>query len=99
MLVIGGGIIGMEMATVYHALGSKITVVELGDSLIGGFDKDIIKPFYQHVKKRYENIFLKTKVIKAEAKPDGIYVTFEGEGAPTEPNRYDRIISCRWPHA
>jgi dihydrolipoamide dehydrogenase len=92
MLVVGGGIIGMEMATVYHALGSKISVVELGDSLIGGFDKDIIKPFYQHVKKRYENILLKTKVVKAEAKPDGIYVTFEGEGAPTEPQRYDRIL-------
>lgn len=92
MLVIGGGIIGMEMATVYHALGAKISVVELGDSLIAGFDKDIIKPFYQHVKKRYENIFLKTKVTKAEAKSDGIYVTFEGEGAPNEPIRYDRVL-------
>lgn len=94
MLVIGGGIIGMEMATVYHALGSKISVVELGDSLIGGFDKDIIKPFFSHVKKRYENIFLKTKVTKVETKSDGLYVTFEGEGAPSEPQRYDRILAA-----
>ncbi len=92
MLVVGGGIIGMEMATVYHALGSKITVVELGDSLIGGFDKDILKPFQQYVKKRYENILLNTKVTKAEAKSDGIYITFEGEGAPKEPQRYDRVL-------
>ncbi len=92
MLVIGGGIIGMEMATVYHALGSKISVVELGDSLIGGFDKDIIKPFFQHVKKRYENIFLSTKVVKVEAKTDGIYVTFEGEAAPKEALRFDRVL-------
>lgn len=92
MLVVGGGIIGMEMATVYHGLGSKITVVELGDDILAGFDKDVITPLRKHVQKRYENIFLKTKVAKFEAKKDGIYVTFEGESAPTEVQRFDKVL-------
>lgn len=92
MLVIGGGIIGLEMATVYHALGSEITVVELMDQIIPGCDKDIVTPLYKRIQKRYKNIFLKTKVTKVDAKKDGLYVTFEGENAPAEPQRFDRIL-------
>lgn len=93
MLVLGGGIIGLEMATVYHALGAKISVVELMDMLIPGADKDIVMPFYKRVSKHY-NIMLKTKVTKVEAKKDGLYVTFEGENAPATPQRYDRILAA-----
>ena len=82
MLVIGGGIIGLEMATVYHALGAEITVVELMDQIIPGADNDVVMPLYKRIKKRYKNIYLKTKVTKVEAKKDGLYVTFEGENAP-----------------
>ncbi len=94
MLVIGGGIIGLEMATVYRALGCKITVVELMDGLMPGADRDLIKPFHKFVAKQYEQILLKTKVTKVEAKKDGLWVTFEGEGAPTEPQRFDQILSA-----
>ncbi|MDP2783641.1 MAG: dihydrolipoyl dehydrogenase [Sulfurimicrobium sp.] len=99
MLVIGGGIIGLEMATVYHALGSQITVVELGDQLIPGCDKDIVKPLHKKIEKQYE-IFLKTKVTGLEAKKDGIVASFEppatspedkGENAPA-PQKYDRVL-------
>jgi dihydrolipoamide dehydrogenase len=90
MLVIGGGIIGLEMATVYHALGSQITVVELGDQLIPGCDKDIVKPLHKKIEKQYE-IFLKTKVAGLEAKKDGIVATFEGENAPA-PQLFDRVL-------
>ena len=94
MLVLGGGIIGLEMATVYHALGSKISVVELMDSLMPGADKDVVKPFHKRVEGQYEKIMLKTKVTKVEAKKDGLWVTFEGEQAPAKPVRYDRILSA-----
>jgi len=94
LLVIGGGIIGLEMATVYEALGAKITVVELMDSLMPGVDKDIIAPYTKRVKQRYSNILLKTKVTKVDAKKDGLYVTFEGEQAPKEPVRFDSILSA-----
>lgn len=94
LLVIGGGIIGLEMATVYHALGSEITVVELMDQLIPGADKDVVAPLTKRIQKRYKNIFLKTKVIKVEAKKDGLWVTFEGENAPKEPQKFDRILSA-----
>lgn len=94
MLILGGGIIGLEMATVYRALGTKITVVELTDSLMSGADKDIVKPFHQYVEKQYEKIMLKTKVTKVEAKKDGLWVTFEGEAAPEKPQRFDRILSA-----
>jgi dihydrolipoamide dehydrogenase len=93
MLIIGGGIIGLEMATVYRALGSNITIVELMDGLMAGADKDIVKPFHQFVQKQYANIWLKTKVTKVEAKKDGLWVTFEGEQAPEKPVRFDRILS------
>lgn len=92
MLIIGGGIIGLEMATVYHALGAKITVVEFMDQLIPGADKDIVTPLHKRIQKRYENIWLKTKVTQVEAKKDGLYVTFEGENAPANPEKFDRIL-------
>lgn len=94
LLVIGGGIIGLEMATVYQALGAEITVVELMDQLIPGADVDVVNPLYKRIKGRYKNIFLKTKVTKVEAKKDGLYVTFEGEGAPQKPEKFDRILSA-----
>lgn len=92
MLVIGGGIIGMEMATVYHALGSEIDVVELTDFVLPGVDKDIATPFYKFVQKRYKNIWLNTKVVNAEAKKDGIWVQFEGKDAPKDPVKYDYVL-------
>ena len=91
MLVIGGGIIGLEMATVYDALGSKISVVELMDQLMPGADKDMVKPLHTRIAKRYEAIYLKTKVTKIEAQKDGLKVTFEGDQAP-EPQVYDRVL-------
>jgi len=92
LLVIGGGIIGLEMATVYHALGTEITVVELMDQIIPGCDKDIVAPLSKRIQKRYKNIYLKTKVTKVEAKKDGLWVTFEGDNAPAKPERFDRIL-------
>jgi dihydrolipoamide dehydrogenase len=91
MLIIGGGIIGLEMATVYDALGSKISVVELMDQLMPGADKDMVRPLHKRIEKRYEAIYLKTKVSKIESQKAGLKVTFEGEGAP-EPQVYDRVL-------
>lgn len=92
MLVLGGGIIGLEMATVYHALGTEITVVELMDQVIPGADSDVVMPLQKRIKAKYKNIYLKTKVTKVEAKKDGLYVTFEGDNAPKEPEKFDRIL-------
>lgn len=92
LLVLGGGIIGLEMATGYHALGAKISIVERMDQIIPGADADVVKPLYQRIQKRYEAVLLKTSVTKVEAKKDGLYVTFEGENAPKEPQKYDRIL-------
>ena len=92
MLVIGGGIIGLEMATVYAALGSKITVVEMLPNIIAGADKDVVKPYFNRIKKRYENIWLETRVTKVEATAAGMKVTFEGKQAPAEPQLYDRVL-------
>jgi dihydrolipoyl dehydrogenase len=83
LLVLGGGIIGLEMATVYHALGSRITVVELMDQLIPGADRDVVAPLAKRIGKLYEKILLKTKVTAVEARPDGLHVTLEGEGGKT----------------
>ena len=91
MLVIGGGIIGLEMACVYDALGAKMSVVELLDGLIPGTDRDIVRPLENRIKKRYEAIYLKTKVANLEAKPDGLLATFEGANAPA-PQLYDRVL-------
>jgi dihydrolipoamide dehydrogenase len=91
LLVIGGGIIGLEMATVYNALGSKITVVELQESLIPGADKDIVKPLLKRVKGQYESIYLNTKVAKIEPQEDGMKVWLEGKDAP-ETDVFDKIL-------
>jgi dihydrolipoamide dehydrogenase len=82
LLVIGGGIIGLEMATVYEALGAKVTIVELMDQIIPGADKDIVTPLMKRIQKRYEGIFLKAKVTRVEAQEDGLKVFFEGGSAP-----------------
>ena len=93
LLILGGGIIGLEMATVYHALGAKISVVEMMDQLIPGADRDVVMPLHKRLEKRYESIMLKTSVKKVEAKKEGLYVTFEGENAPkNNPKRYDQIL-------
>ena len=91
LLVIGGGIIGLEMACVYDGLGSKVTVVELLDGLIPGADRDLVRPLQKRIEKRYESILLKTKVTKLEAQKDGLKATFEGENAPA-PQVYDRVL-------
>ncbi len=91
MLVLGGGIIGLEMGTVYHALGSKIDVVEFLDQLMPAADKDIVKMYMKTIKNKF-NTMLETKVTNVEAKDDGLYVTFEGKQAPAEPVRYDRVL-------
>ena len=92
MLVIGGGIIGLEMACVYDALGSKVTVVEFLDGLIPAADRDIVKPLQKRIEKRYEAVYLKTKVSKLETKKEGLLATFEGENAPKEPQLYDMVL-------
>jgi dihydrolipoamide dehydrogenase len=91
MLVVGGGIIGLEMGTVYDAFGSKVSVVELSDGLIPGCDRDLVRPLHKRMEKRFEKILLKTKVAKLEPRKDGIHVTFEGEQA-VEPQVYDRVL-------
>src|SRR4051794_23916019 len=91
LLVIGGGIIGLEMATVYDALGSEVTVVEALDGLMTGADRDLVRPLQRRVEKRYAAIHLKTMVTAVEAGDDGLTVTFEGDNAP-EPQTYDRIL-------
>tara|TARA_B110000238_G_scaffold26558_2_gene25963 strand:- start:1274 stop:3037 length:1764 start_codon:yes stop_codon:yes gene_type:complete len=82
LLVIGGGIIGLEMATVYNALGAKVTVVELQNSLIPGTDQDIVKPLLKRIQEQYEAIYLNTKVISIKALKEGLKVSFEGKDAP-----------------
>lgn len=91
LLVLGGGIIGLEMATVYHALGSKVTVVELMDQIIPGADKDIVTPLMKRIEKHYEHIYLKTRVTKVEASKAGLVVTFDGEGAPAT-DTFDKVL-------
>jgi dihydrolipoamide dehydrogenase len=95
LLVIGGGIIGLEMATVYDALGAKVTVVEFMDRLIPGADPEIVKPLARRIEKRYEKIMLKTKVAKLEALPEGLRATFESAeagGSAPAPETYDRVL-------
>ncbi len=91
MLVVGGGIIGLEMATVYAALGSEITVVELADQLMPGADADLVKPLAKRLAKQVKGIHLKTKVVEAKAQKNGIKVDFEGESIP-ETKIYDRVL-------
>lgn len=92
LLIIGGGIIGMEMATVYSTLGSQVTVVEFMDQILPGVDADLVKPLMKAVKPQLKDILLKTKVTKVEAKKDGIYATFEGPGAAEKPQRFDQVL-------
>ena len=91
LLVVGGGIIGLEMACVYEALGSEVTVVELMDQLMPGADPDLVRPLQQRLVKRYAGVHLKVKVAKVEAEKKGLKATFEGEKAP-EPQLYDRVL-------
>lgn len=91
LLVMGGGIIGLEMGTVYHALGSEIDVVEMFDQVIPAADKDIVKLFTKRISTKF-NLMLETKVTAVEAKEDGIYVTMEGKKGPAEPQRYDAVL-------
>jgi dihydrolipoamide dehydrogenase len=91
LLVIGGGIIGLEMATVYEALGVKVSVVELTDGVMPGCDRDLVKPLEKRVAARYERIMLRTKVTRIEALSEGLRVTFEGEQAP-EPQVYGKVL-------
>ena len=91
LLIIGGGIIGLEMATVYDALGSEITVVEFMDSLIPGCDKDLVRPLLKMVKGKYKEILLSTKVSEIKAQKNGLKVSFEGKNAP-EPRLYDKVL-------
>jgi dihydrolipoamide dehydrogenase len=92
MLVIGGGIIGLEMATVYSTLGARIDVVELLDGLMMGADRDLVGVWQKFNARRFDRVMLNTKVVAAEAKGDGIHVGFEGESAPAEPQRYDMVL-------
>ncbi|CAM4390265.1 dihydrolipoyl dehydrogenase [Bordetella tumbae] len=94
MLIIGGGIIGLEMGTVYSTLGARLDVVEMLDGLMQGADRDLVKVWQKMNAGRFDNIMLKTKTVGAEAKKDGIYVSFEGEGAPKEPQRYDLVLQA-----
>jgi dihydrolipoamide dehydrogenase len=91
LLVIGGGIIGLEMATVYHALGSRVTVVELMDQIIPGADKDIVTPLMKRIEKRYEKIYLKARVTKVDARSGSLLVSFEGEDVPAT-DRFDKVL-------
>ncbi len=91
MLIVGGGIIGLEMATVYHALGSEIHVVELMEQIIPECDKDLVTPLFRRIKKQYKNIWLETKVTAIDAQTDGLKVSFEGKGAP-ESEIFDAVL-------
>jgi dihydrolipoamide dehydrogenase len=94
MLVVGGGIIGLEMGTVYSTLGARLDVVEMQDGLMQGADRDLVKVWQKMNAPRFDNIMLKTKTVGAEATKDGIRVSFEGEGAPKEPQLYDLVLQA-----
>ncbi len=91
LLVIGGGIIGLEMATVYHALGASVSVVELSPGLMPGADRDLVKPLYNRIKGLYEVIYLNTKVTAITPTPEGLVCRFEGQGAPAQ-DTFDRVL-------
>ena len=91
LLVIGGGIIGLEMATVYDALGSSVTIVELSPGLMPGCDRDLVRPLEKRMRKRFENIWVNAKVTDIKALKNGLKVTFEGEGVP-ETGTFDRVL-------
>jgi len=92
MLVVGGGIIGLEMGTVYSTLGARLDVVEMLDGLMLGADRDLVRVWEKMNKPRFDRVMLKTKTVGAEARKDAIYVTFEGEQAPSGPQPYDMVL-------
>ncbi len=92
LLIVGGGIIGLEMATVYATLGSKVDIVEMADSVMAGADADLVKVWEKHNAKRFNRIMTGTKTVSATAKKDGIYVKFEGGAAPAGEEAYDRVL-------
>ncbi|HEY2925626.1 dihydrolipoyl dehydrogenase [Piscinibacter sp.] len=94
MLVIGGGIIGLEMGTVYSTLGARLDVVEMLDSLMQGADRDLVKVWQKMNAPRFDKVMLKTKTVGGEATKDGILIRFEGEGAPKEPQLYDLVLQA-----
>ena len=94
MLIVGGGIIGLEMGTVYSALGARLDVVEMVDALMPGADRDLVKVWLKKNEHRFDRVMLKTKTVGAEAKKDGIHVSFEGEGAPDKPLVYDMVLQA-----
>ena len=94
MLIVGGGIIGLEMGTVYSALGTRLDVVEMLGGLMQGADRDLVKVWEKMNAKRFDHVMLNTKTVGAEAKDDGIWVSFEGENAPKEPQRYDLVLQA-----
>ena len=94
MLIIGGGIIGMEMACVYSAFGLQIEVVELANGILGNVDKDLAMPLLKRVQKKYSAVMLETKVVGVEATKEGLMVSFEGKNAPKTPQKYDWILSA-----
>jgi dihydrolipoamide dehydrogenase len=94
MLIVGGGIIGLEMGTVYSTLGARLDVVEMLDGLMQGADRDLVRVWQKMNAKRFDHVMLKTKTVGAEARADGIHVRFEGEGAPKELQRYDLVLQA-----
>ena len=94
MLIVGGGIIGLEMGTVYSTLGARLDVVEMLDGLMQGADRDLVKVWQKMNAPRFDHIMLKTKTVGAQATADGILVSFEGEGAPKEPQLYDMVLQA-----
>ncbi len=94
MLIVGGGIIGLEMGTVYSTLGARLDVVEMLDGLMLGADRDLVRVWQKMNAPRFDHIMLKTKTVGAKATPDGILVSFEGEGAPKEPQLYDLVLQA-----
>ncbi len=94
MLIVGGGIIGLEMGTVYSTLGARLDVVEMLDGLMPGADRDLVKVWQKLNARRFDRIMLKTRTVGAEARDDGIWVRFEGEGAPAEAQRYDLVLQA-----
>lgn len=94
MLIVGGGIIGLEMGTVYSALGTRLDVVEMQSGLMQGADRDMVKVWEKMNAGRFDRVMLDTKTVGAEAREDGIWVSFEGEKAPKEPQRYDLVLQA-----
>jgi len=94
MLILGGGIIGLEMGTVYSALGARLDVVEMQTGLMPSADRDLVKVWEKRNKHRFDHILLDTKTVAAQAKDDGIWVTFDGKNAPKEPQRYDLVLQA-----